>query len=111
MLWDLEATTRTMPGPGGWPYTLLQKLAALRRRGVRLPDTDFAELRTAVARAIKDAQHAYAAAVAEMRKTRRDRWRARLPSLWKEHPSVIFRFLRKEDAPWGTCPILDTDGR
>lgn len=49
-------------------------------------------------------------AVRQMRQERSRRWRAVLPKLWRERPAVVHRWLEAEGVPWGSRPVLDSNG-
>jgi len=46
-----------------------------------------------------------------MRRERSARWRAVLPTLWRERPAVVYHWLRAEGVPWGSTPVLDGAGQ
>ena len=45
-----------------------------------------------------------------MQVARQKRWRESLPRLWRDHPGVVYGWLRGESTAWGRTPILDANG-
>ena len=54
---------------------------------------------------------ALGAAIRGMRSERSARWRAVLPTLWRERPAVVYHWLQAEGVPWGATPVLDATGQ
>ena len=111
LLHRLEDALHTFPlVPGCRPLLWARWLAALRRGGVRLPEGSLPELQVAALAATRECRVQLERCLRQMQVVRQKRWRESLPRLWRDHPGVVYGWLRGESTAWGRTPILDANG-
>ena len=96
--------------PGSWPSTWLRILDSLQALNVPLPRSTVPALLEALASAKLHWRRELDALLRRMRQERSVRWRAVLPTLWRERPAVLHHWLDAEGVPWGTRPVQDSNG-
>ena len=79
--------------------------------GISLPRSSVAALRCALATETASHRTALEKELLALRHERHTRWRSALPRLWHERPAAIFRWLKAENVPFGSRPVLDAAGQ
>ena len=106
----MEKLSATPPTAGPWPWPWLRLLDSLASHGISLPRSSVAALRCALATETASHRTALEKELLALRHERHTRWRSALPRLWHERPAAIFRWLKAENVPFGSRPVLDAAG-
>ena len=90
----------------------MQILEELASMDIVLPQTTVPALLAAISTEVQQRHKSLHCELCAMRQERHQRWKATLPTLWKERPRVIHHWLHAAGSlAWGTTPILDTAGQ
>ena len=97
-------------GVGTFSRKLEQLLNRLKHRGFVFTATSRAVLQKWLDSMVGVQRAALSSAVREMRDERIQRFKQKIPALWAETPSILYRWLKGDTPSWGSVPILTNSG-